>query len=87
MLEQAMVSVAVVFSTRRGELAELVTRAGSSGEGGGAMAGGAKGGAAGGGGGGGGGRGAVGPGRVLVGSLDDFDGIVVIGGDGTFFEV
>lgn len=80
-----MASVTVIFSTRKGELAELITNAGSP-DGGDAVAEAAKGAAAGGGAG---GRvqggGAAGARRVE--SLDDFDGIVVIGGDGTFFEV
>ncbi|CAN0280242.1 unnamed protein product, partial [Ectocarpus sp. 12 AP-2014] len=71
MLEQAMTTVTVVFSTRRGELAEIITNAGDN-----SSTDGATGASA----------GRVG-GRSNVGSLDDLDGIVVVGGDGTFFEV
>ncbi|CAM9303527.1 unnamed protein product [Ectocarpus fasciculatus] len=72
MLDQAMTTVTVVFSTRRGELAEIITNAGDNSSSGDA----ARSASAGGGGGG-----------STVGSLDDLDGIVVVGGDGTFFEV
>ncbi|CBN76438.1 Sphingosine kinase [Ectocarpus siliculosus] len=71
MLEQAMTTANVVFSTRRGELAEIITNAGDN-----SSTDATRGASAGGGGGG-----------STVGSLDDLDGIVVVGGDGTFFEV
>lgn len=76
MLEQAQVATTVIFSTRGGEFAEVIANAGS---GTGASAPGAIQGAN-----------AAGGGRAeesRVGSLDDLDGIVVVGGDGTFFEV
>lgn len=80
MLEQALTDITPVISTRAGELAEVVRYAGNrsdhtatSASGSGRNTG-------------------VGEGRgaesvVDVGSLDNFDGIVVLGGDGTLFEV
>lgn len=79
MLEQAQATATVIFSTRRGELSEIIASA----AGGGASPSSAAGGASGAGGGG----GARGTDASRVGSLDVLDGIVVIGGDGTFFEV
>ncbi|CAM9497312.1 unnamed protein product, partial [Hapterophycus canaliculatus] len=73
MLDQAMAAVTVIFSTRRGELAELITNAGGNA----ATEPGGNGGAD---------RGEA-AGESRLGSLDGFDGIVVVGGDGTFFEV
>lgn len=78
MLEQAMSKITLFKSSRPGELAEVVTEAGSSGEGRGegvatgstdATAGGGR------------------EGEPRVGSLDDYDGIVTVGGDGTLHEV
>ncbi len=83
MLEQSSTSFTAIFSSRGGELAELVTGAGGAacapdaaveeGRGSGGDRQGQ-------------GRGQD-AGGSRVGSLDDFDGIVVVGGDGTFFEV
>lgn len=72
MLDQAMTTVTVVFSTRRGELAEIITNAGDNSSSGDAARSASAGGGCGG---------------STAGSLDDLDGIVVVGGDGTFFEV
>lgn len=75
MLEQAQVTTTVIFSTRGGEFAEIIANAGGgTGAGGGAVQGAN-------------GVGGGGVGGSRVGSLDDLDGIVVVGGDGTFFEV
>lgn len=89
MLEKAVSAVTVIFSTRRGELAELIKNANgdnsststSTNPGVGSDEateprvddGGAN-------------RGNP-AGESRLGSLDGFDGIVVVGGDGTFFEV
>lgn len=81
MLEQAQASTTAIFSTRRGELKDLIAKAGG---GGGASASGA---VEGGSDAGGGGEATAGEGGSRVGRLEDFDGIVVVGGDGTFFEV
>lgn len=73
-----MSKVRLFKSSRPGELAELVTEAGSSGEGGGEdVATGSTGATAGG------GR----EGEPRLGSLDDYDGIITVGGDGTLHEV
>jgi len=82
MLEQSSTSFTVIFSSRRGELAELVTTAGGATCAPDAAVGEVQGssGAEG-------GRQGQDAGGASVGSLDDFDGIVVVGGDGTFFEV
>lgn len=74
-LEQAMVTATTVVSKRRGELAEVIANAK-----GGKSPGTEKEDD---------GSGDVGavPEAAVLGSLDDFDGIVVIGGDGTLFEV
>ena len=78
MLEQAMSEITLVMSSRPGELAEVVTEAGSSGGGRGeSVAPGSTDATAGG------GRG----GKPRLGSLDDYDGIVTVGGDGTLHEV
>eukprot|EP00903_Cladosiphon_okamuranus_P016711 g15404.t1 len=73
MLEQAQADTKVIFSTRRGEFSEIITNAAAGGDG--TNASGAEGASG----------AAVSASRV--GSLDDLDGIVVVGGDGTFFEV
>lgn len=80
MLEQAQTSTTVIYSTRRGEFAEIIANAGGGANASGAVerANGAEGGDAG---------GAPEVDVSRVGSLDDLDGIVVVGGDGTFFEV
>lgn len=78
MLDQAQATTTVIFSTRRGEMAELIANAGGGPNSSVAVEG--MSGAAGGG-------WLRGPGESRVGSLDDLDGIVVVGGDGTFFEV
>lgn len=72
MLEQAQARTTVIFSTRQGEFAEIITNA--AGGGGGTNASGVV-------------EGASGATGSRVCNLDDLDGIVVVGGDGTFFEV
>lgn len=91
MLDQAMSAITVIFSTRGGELAELIKGAGGSsgstsastdpgqGDANSNAATEPEGGC---------GAGRGGPASdSRLGSLDGFDGIVVVGGDGTFFEV
>lgn len=74
-----MATVTTVVSTRGGELAELVANAAGAKLGGEESVGKDDAGA--------GVEGGTGGAVSRLGSLDDFDGIVVVGGDGTFFEV
>eukprot|EP00752_Nemacystus_decipiens_P001239 g1238.t1 len=76
MLEQAQVATTVIFSTRRGEFQEIIASAGGAASSSAPSAVEAANGTGGG-----------GVGASRVGNLDDLDGIVVVGGDGTFFEV
>eukprot|EP00904_Undaria_pinnatifida_P009066 jgi/Undpi1/528/HiC_scaffold_10.g03992.m1 len=75
MLEQAMSKITLIVSSRPGELANVVTEAGiiSGGQGQGVGSDATDGGERG--------------GEPRLGSLDDFDGIVTVGGDGTLHEV